>query len=105
MARIDWTDPAVEDLWAIRDFVARDSLRYATGTIRRILAGVDTLEAMPERGWEVAEFAGSGVREIFVRPYRILYDFADGVCEILAVIHSSRDLASALDPEDWSKRN
>jgi addiction module RelE/StbE family toxin len=105
MATIEWTDSAIDDLWKIRDFIARDSKLYAEKMIARILSSVRSLEALPERGWEVAEFPGSGVREIVVQSYRVLYDYADGVREVLAVIHGSRDLASVLDPEDWSKRN
>ena len=37
MSRIRWAPQAVEDLQAIRDFIGRDSSRYATAVVEQIV--------------------------------------------------------------------
>jgi plasmid stabilization system protein ParE len=41
---VRWTPQAAEDLAAIRDFIARDSPRYAAMVVERIVTAVDILE-------------------------------------------------------------
>lgn len=50
MSRIRWTPQAVDDLRAIRDFVARDSPRYALLVVQRLVEAVDVLEEFPRAG-------------------------------------------------------
>lgn len=38
MAQVDWTVPALEDLDAIHDFIAKDSPFHAQRTVERILS-------------------------------------------------------------------
>ena len=46
--RVIWTRQAVEDVEAIKAYVARDSLRYAALLVERIVGAVDRLESFPE---------------------------------------------------------
>lgn len=98
--KIVWTEPAVEDLAAIRDYIARDSEQYARQFIARIIEAVERLEAFPEMGRRVPEAASQGIREILFQAYRIIYRLADGGVEILSVIHGSRDLTQR-SPKPW----
>lgn len=46
--RMEWTEPAVDSLEAIRDNIARDSEIYAAQFIERILLAVEILADQPE---------------------------------------------------------
>ena len=48
--RIDWSEPALADLDAIYDFIARDSSHYATRFVGRILDATERLAALPLMG-------------------------------------------------------
>jgi len=76
MVHVIWTDPAIEDLAEIVDYIARDSPRYAVRTGERIYDAVGKLSLGARAGWVVPEFGIENFREILVRPYRIIYDFA-----------------------------
>jgi plasmid stabilization system protein ParE len=80
--------------------MAQDSVARAEKTCGRILQAVDRLETFPLIGPEVPEFESSGLRELIVRPYRVLYVTRENVCWIVAVVHGSRDLSRLIRPED-----
>ena len=92
MSRVLWTEPAVADLEAIFDFIARDSDVYAAATIERILDGVERLAAFPQSGRSVPEWRKPSLREIVIRSYRVIYRVRRDTVEILTVIHGARKL-------------
>jgi plasmid stabilization system protein ParE len=53
--KIEWTEPAITDLEAIRDYIATDSEHYAFQFTGRILEAVEKLTDFPERGRKVPE--------------------------------------------------
>ena len=87
-----WTDPAVEDLQSIWDYIARDSPVYATEFVGSIVSAVERLEAFPGLGRQVPEANSRDIRELIFRNYRIMYRVHKDAVQILAVIHGSRDL-------------
>lgn len=90
MTRILWSPQALSDLESIRDYIAHDSPRYAELVMRRLVSAVDRLEAFPESGRVVPERNADDLREIIVRPYRIVYRLRPGVAEIVTVFRASR---------------
>ena len=90
MTRILWSPQALSDLESIRDYIARDSPRYAELVLQRLVAAVDQLEAFPESGRVVPERNADDLREIIVRPYRIVYRLRPGVAEVVTVFRASR---------------
>ena len=93
--KLIWSDPAVSDLEAIRDYIFRDSEYYATRFIAKIIEAAERLEELPRIGRRVPEAPDAPeVREILYRNYRVLYRVESERILILGVIHSSRDLAS-----------
>ena len=90
MTEVRWTPQAADDLQAIHDFIARDSLRYARAEIERILAAVDQLELFPESGRIVPEYRREDVRELIERPYRIVYRTHQEAVVVLMVFRASR---------------
>ncbi|HEY2295045.1 MAG TPA: type II toxin-antitoxin system RelE/ParE family toxin [Thermoanaerobaculia bacterium] len=92
--RIEWTDPAIADLSAIRDYIARDSEHYAVQFIGKIIDAVEKLEDFPEMGRRVPEsHEGEGIREILFQSYRIIYRLRSERVQIITVLHGARDLA------------
>lgn len=98
MGRVVWTDPAIDDLTAIMDYIARDSPRYALQTGERIYEAAGKLDLGPRAGWMVPEFNLDHFREVLMRPYRIIYEIRGEGCYIVAVIHGSRDLPQHVRP-------
>jgi addiction module RelE/StbE family toxin len=90
VTQILWSPQALSDLESIRDYIARDSPRYAELVLQRLVAAVDRLEAFPESGRVVPERNADDLREIIVRPYRLVYRLRPGVAEIVTVFRASR---------------
>jgi toxin ParE1/3/4 len=88
-----WTIPARDDLKAIFEYIALDSRFYANKVIREIIECVSTISDMPERGRIVPEINEKEIRETFIYSYRLIYQFTKESITILAVIHSSRNIA------------
>lgn len=98
--KIIWTDPAIQDLEAIRDFIARDSEYYAVDFIEKILESVDTLYDLPNIGRIAPEADRKDIRELLFYHYRIIYHIKRDYIYILAVIHGAREL-SMLKHKPW----
>jgi addiction module RelE/StbE family toxin len=98
--KIVWTEPAVADLTAVRDYIARDSERYARQFVSRIIEAVERLESFPEMGRRVPEAMDRDVREVLFQAYRIIYRVAAERVEILSVLHGSRELTQQ-SPKPW----
>src|SRR5687768_5920559 len=98
MGRVVWTDPAIEDLAEIMDYIARDSPRYALAVGERIYEAAGKLDLGIRAGWMVPEFGLDHFRELLMRPYRIIYEIRGEGCYVVAVIHASRDLRRHIQP-------
>jgi plasmid stabilization system protein ParE len=57
--RIEWSEPAMQDMAALRDYIASDSPARAGQFIERLFDHVDKLEAFPELGRKVPVLHGS----------------------------------------------
>jgi plasmid stabilization system protein ParE len=91
MARgVVWTDPAWEDLQAAAEYIARDSEAYAAAFVQEIKAAATSLSEMAERGQIVPEIGDASIRELLVRPYRLVYQLTEREVRILAIIHGAR---------------
>jgi toxin ParE1/3/4 len=87
--RIHWTRPALADLEAIGDFIARDNPVAAKRLVVSLVASVDALRDHPNLGRpgrlaETRELVVAGTP--YIVPYRVLGDDV----EILAVFHGAR---------------
>jgi toxin ParE1/3/4 len=94
--RVVWTDPAWENLQAAADYIAQDSPRYAAALIRETRDAARSLKNFANRGRIVPEIDHPSIRELFVWRYRLLYRIANSEVQIVAFIHSARDLGAAL---------
>lgn len=101
MGQVVWTEPALEDVREILQFVAKDSPKYALRLADRFQESPRRLEQESRTGWHVPEFEQDHIRELLVRPYRMIYVVRGDTCYIAAVVHGSRDLTKLLHPEDF----
>lgn len=95
MAQIRWTPQAADDLEAIADFIALDSIHYAGLFVLNVLAAIERLQQFPMLGRTVPEVGNPTIREIILGNYRIIYRHNPDLCEILTVYHGAR----LLDPK------
>ena len=98
--KILWAEPAILDLGAIRDYIARDSEYYAAGFIEKIFSSVDILHDLPDMGRKVPETDNPDIRELLFQKYRIIYRNHQNTVQILAIVHGSRDL-SGVSAKPW----
>ena len=97
--RVEWSNPASDDLDDIQRYISRDSVLYAHALIERILRTTRRLETFPESGRLVPEDDTRQTREVIVQGYRIMYAIEPDRVLVLAVISGSRDLTNpALQP-------
>ena len=94
MTRVIWTREEVEDVEAIKAYVARDSVPYAALLAERIVAAVDRLESFPESGRVVPEVGDESLRGVIQGAYRIVYRIQAGSVQVVAVHHAARLLGA-----------
>lgn len=90
MTRIVWTLQAIEDVEAIRSYIARDSPHYAALTAERIVDSVERLKEFPRSGRVVPELERDAYREVILGTYRIVYRLETDRAQILTVVHAAR---------------
>jgi len=90
MAEVKWTEQALDDLQAITEFIARDSVEYASLFTTDVLDAVDRIAVFPEIGRVVPEVENPDIREVILGNYRIVYRLRGHTVEILTLYHSAR---------------
>ena len=75
MAEIVWTEPALNDLDAIADYIALDDPEASRRLMQKTFRRVDQLAMHPESGSKPAELRGGRYRQIVERPCRIFYRY------------------------------
>ena len=73
MVEVIWSDNAIKDIEEIVAYIERDSIYYAELLVQRIFEAANNLEYLPRRGRKVSERNDPNVREIQMKPYRIIY--------------------------------
>jgi len=87
MARIIWTEPALQELDEIADYISLDNPTAAKNVVRKAFDRVDHLADHPKSGKGLEEFEATVYREIVMPPCRIFYRLAD---EIICVIREEQ---------------
>ena len=90
MAKLVWTDQALDDLEAVALFIEKDSSHYAQLLVSKVFDSVAILTTFPESGRVVPEINNPRIREIILGNYRIIYRLGIDLIEIITVYHSSR---------------
>ncbi|MBI4725692.1 type II toxin-antitoxin system RelE/ParE family toxin [candidate division TA06 bacterium] len=101
MARkVIWSYEATEDLDALAEYIAKDSLFYAAAVAQEILDVSRSLNDFSERGRIVPELGNPKIRELIIRDYRLIYSIEQVRVVIVALVHGARDLKAL-----WEKGN
>jgi plasmid stabilization system protein ParE len=91
MAELIWTEPALQDLDAIADYIALDNPLAARRLVQRIFHRVQQVEAYPQSGSHPAELRRSTrrYRQLVEPPCRVIYRY-DHSTEKVFVLHVMR---------------
>jgi toxin ParE1/3/4 len=94
------TNDAARDLDENYDYIAlHDSPQKADYVLEQIETVFSGLSEFPERGVYPKELLALGIREyreIFFKPYRIIYRVMDKIVYILLIVDGRRDMQSLL---------
>ena len=95
-----WLAGAERDLEEIADYIAEhDSPAGATHVVESILDAAKSLTRFPEAGTYPPELAGLGnheYRQVFFKPYRLIYRIARKTVFVHLVADGRRDMQSLL---------
>ena len=93
--RVVFRPEAEADLAAIALFIAEHSVKRAKSFVLRLRERCSVLEAHPQIGRPRPEL-GDGLRSLVESPYLLIYRLHDETVEIVEVLHTRRDLPSAI---------
>ncbi|MDQ3022082.1 MAG: type II toxin-antitoxin system RelE/ParE family toxin [Bacteroidota bacterium] len=77
-----WSEPAIDDLNSVFNYIAKDSRYYAEKLFETAIGKV------------VPEQKNRKIREVFVYSYRMIYQISNSDIEIIAFVHGARDLTT-----------
>jgi len=96
MAKIIWTEPALDQLDEIAEYIALDNPVAASELVARIFKKVDRLEQFPNSGRVPPELPDSIYREVVCNPCRIFYRCEGKNVLILHVMRDEMELKKYL---------
>jgi toxin ParE1/3/4 len=101
MARLIWTEPALQDLEQIADYIALDDPAAAKRLVRKVFTKAELLQDFPEMCPVPHDLPDSRYRHLVVRPLRIFYRIHEDSVFIVYVMRSERLLrASELEERE-----
>ena len=93
-AELIWSSESLDDIDAIAQFIARDSVHHAQRVVDGLLELGDIIIMHPLAGRMVPELGDAKVRERFLYSYRVIYELGQDRINVLAVLHGRRLLES-----------
>lgn len=87
MATVIWSDPALEDLERILDYISLDNPEAAQEVVTQILSYVEQLESHPQLGKRIESITGESYRQLIYRPCKMIYRIDD---EFIYILHVQR---------------
>ena len=101
MARLIWTEPALNDLESIAEYIALDKPDAARRYVQRVFQAVERLAQFPKSGSIPPEVPHLPYRQVVVPPCRIFYRSEGKDILIIFVMRSEQRLREA----DLTERN
>lgn len=92
MAEVIWTEPALQELDALAEYIALDNPAAASALIKDIFDKIERLENFPKSGRIPPELPDSVYREVVVPPCRIFYREDEQRVLVLYVMREERQL-------------
>jgi len=96
MAKVIWTEPALQDLNDIAEYIALDKVSAAKKVVQKIFSSTENLELFPFSGGKPPELGKSRYLELIVNPCRVFYRVEEDKVFILYVMRSERELRKYL---------
>jgi toxin ParE1/3/4 len=96
MAQIIWTEPAVNDLNEIAEYIALNNPMAAAELVRDVVTKVERLEQFPKSGKNLIEIPELNYREVVASPCRAFYRLDKTSVYIVHVCRDERDLRKFL---------
>lgn len=96
MAQIIWTEPALDNLNDIADYIAVTNLHAAKQLVANVFSKVQRLEQFPDSGRVPEEISNLNYREVVVNPCRVFYKVDSDLVYILHVMRQERNLRKFL---------
>ena len=97
---VRWSADAEHNLEAIADYIAgHDSLERAQYVIDKIMGLVGSLTTLPDKGnfpKELEAFGNREYRQLFFKPYRLIYQVAGKYVTVMLVADGRRDMPTLL---------
>jgi len=91
MGKVTWAPSALDDIDAIAEYIARDSIDRAALFVTRLFEITDRLQEFPFSGRVIPEIGDQSCREIIYGSYRIMYRVDDNNVWITGIVHGTRD--------------
>lgn len=92
MAQVIWTEPALENLNELAEYIALSNPQAARVLVKNIFTTVNRLEVFPLSGRIPEELKAFTYREVIVNPCRIFYKIQNDKIYILFVLRQERDI-------------
>jgi toxin ParE1/3/4 len=92
MVEVIWTEPALQELDAIAEYIALDNPAAASNLVKDIFDKTGRLENFPQSGRIAPELPDSVYRELVIPPCRIFYRQEQQQVYILYVMREERQL-------------
>jgi toxin ParE1/3/4 len=73
MAEVIWTEPALQDLDSIAEYIALDNVVAAGALVEEVFDKTERLESFPQSGRIPPELPNSIYRDVVVPPCRVFY--------------------------------
>ena len=96
MAEVVWTEPALQELEAIAEYIALDDPATANRLVQEVFEKTECVEDFPQSGRILPEIPGSVYREILVSPCRVFYREEESDIIVLYVMREERQLRAHL---------
>lgn len=90
MARLIWTEPTLQDLDQIADYISLDKPEAARKLVQRVFQKVESLADFPEMGSCPRELIGTFYRHLVIPPLRIFYRLESNTVFIVYVMRGER---------------
>lgn len=89
-SQVVWSESALEDLEAIAEYIAENSINSARKVVSKIRDAANKLENFPQLGMVVPEIGDPTIRQSLVLQYRLIYQLQDEQLIILSILHARR---------------
>lgn len=85
--KVYWTDRAKARLKELESYIAQDSESAAKKVVKRLLIKSNQISKLPYSGRKLPEYRQDDIREMLVKPYRIIYRIRTDRIDVLTVMH------------------